>query len=263
MRRRIYGLILQEIYITKRSLEVIIDTVWFSVLSVIAFGYVAKFISKGQPGMIGDTILAGMIFWEVIRINQYSLSLNPLWNIWSGNFCNMFIAPISKTEYLIAQFIVAFFKSIFIFIINSIVAYYIFGFNILTIKLPVLVYIFINLSIFAWAIGLIFIGIVFTVGTRIQAIAWGALFLMQPLMAVFYPVTILPASIQFVAFLLPPTYIFELLRSQMLAGENIPGQFYFVILIFNLVILIGSLFIYEFLFRSSQMKGQFAKNDEG
>ena len=263
MIRRIYGLILQEIYITKRSLEVIIDTIWFSVLGVIAFGYVAKFVSKGQSDIVGNTILAGMIFWEVIRINQYSLSLNPLWNIWSGNFCNMFITPISKTEYLISQFISAFVKSLLILFINAIVAFYFFGFNVFTIKLALLLYIVVNLALFAWSVGLIFIGIVFVVGTRIQAIAWGALFLLQPLMAVFYPVSVLPKKLQIIAYMLPPTHIFEIIRNQLTTNQNLAQLLLFQVFFQNLIIFIAALFIYRFLFRYSQQKGQFAKNDEG
>jgi ABC-2 type transport system permease protein len=46
--------------------------------------------------------------------------------------------------------------------------------------------------------------------------AWSIMFLFMPLTCVYYPVTTLPAWLQTVAWLLPPTYVFEGMRSLLI-----------------------------------------------
>jgi ABC-2 type transport system permease protein len=45
------------------------------------------------------------------------------------------------------------------------------------------------------------------------------MYLIMPLCAVFYPVSVLPAVLQRLAWLLPPTYVFEGMRAVVFAHE--------------------------------------------
>lgn len=258
---RIYALILQEIYITKRSLEVLIDSLWFSALNVILFGYIAQFLAASQIQITGSFLIMGVLFWEVIRINQYSLTLHPLWNIWSRNLSNLFITPLSKEEYILSQIIAAFIKSAFIFLINASIAALLFQYNIFSLGAGNVLFYLINFSLFSWSVGMVIIGLIFMYGTRIQALAWGSIFLFQPLMAVFFPVSILPANLQRVAYLFPPTYFFEAIRGQM-AGFQPSSLYLHSAMLLNILYFLLSLALFNFMFKKSQEKGQFAKNDE-
>lgn len=262
MIERIKGLILQEIFITKRSLEVIIDTVWFSALSVIVFGLIAQYLVGTDDKILGQYLVMGLLLWEIVRINQFSLSLNPLWNIWSRNLSNLFITPLSKGEYLLSQMISAALKSFIILVINACIAALLFDFNILELGFSNIIFYFASLSLFAWSVGLMIMGIIFMFGTRIQALAWGLIFLFQPVMAVFFPVEILPRILQLVAYFLPPTYIFEAARAQMVHSP-VDSQLLLFSTIQNIAYFALSLYIFDKMFKISQRRGQFAKNDEG
>lgn len=263
MLQRITGLLLQEWFITKRSLEVIFDTVWFSVLSVIVFGFIAQYLNASANTQAATVLLTGMIWWEFLRINQYSLSLNPLWNIWSRNFANMFITPISKTEYVFAQCISAFIKSTAVLFLNTLVIQFFFNIPIFSLYTLEHVIIFTVLfSLFAWSVGLMVMGVIFRFGTRIQALAWGFIFLLQPLVAVFFPVSIMHPALQFVALLFPATHLFELNR-MLIAGQNYPNSFIVYAFALTLVYLGIAIYIFNRFFIASQISGQFAKNDEG
>ncbi|MDO8564965.1 MAG: ABC transporter permease, partial [bacterium] len=48
--------------------------------------------------------------------------------------------------------------------------------------------------------------------------AWGFIALIQPFSAVFYPVSILPQALQYIAYALPSTYVFEGMRSVLQTG---------------------------------------------
>ena len=257
---RILGILLQEYYITKRSLEVIMDLFFFSIVNIVAFGFVSKFLFTGNNGLAGHYLLAGLIFWEVIRVNQYSMSVGALWNVWSKNLSNMFISPMSLTEYFIAHMISGVAKSLLIFIIVSVISILFFDFSVFKIGNFTLIASFVNLTIFSWSIGIIILGMIFRYGTRIQALAWGLVFLFQPLTAALFPLRILPDFMKIVAYFFPSTYVFEAIRNG-LAKPSFDLQFQSIAFVENVFYFVLSLWIFNLLFKRSKETGQFANNE--
>ncbi len=49
-----------------------------------------------------------------------------------------------------------------------------------------------------------------------ENMAWSIMFLFLPLTCVYYPVAVLPGWLQTVAWMLPPTYVFEGLRALLI-----------------------------------------------
>ncbi len=49
-----------------------------------------------------------------------------------------------------------------------------------------------------------------------ESLAWTIMFLFLPLTCVYYPVTVLPDWLQYVAWALPPTYVFEGMRALLI-----------------------------------------------
>src|SRR5437016_6712517 len=206
---RIGAVLLQELYITKRSLEVIMDLLVFSLMTVVVFGFITRFLVGAMNATAGSYLILGLLLWEIIRVNQYSLSVGSLWNIWARNLSNLFIAPLSLTEYIVAHMLSGLIKTFVTFGMICTIAAYGFHFNVLRLGLLNLVLFFANLTVFAWAVGLVLLGVIFLAGTRIHALAWGFIFLFQPLNAAFYPVSVLPPDLRQIAYALPPTFVFE------------------------------------------------------
>src|SRR4030042_6180510 len=100
---RIKAILLQELYITKRSLEVILDLFFFSVMTIVVFGFVSIFLTHQLTGAPAHYLILGLILWEIIRVNQYSISVGAMWNVWSRNLTNMFISPLSVGDYFVAH----------------------------------------------------------------------------------------------------------------------------------------------------------------
>lgn len=260
MINRIKAILLQEYFITKHSLEVIIDLFYFSIVNIIVFGLFSNFLSGSTSSLSARYLLLGMILWEIIRITQYSVSVGALWNIWSRNLSNMFIAPLSIAEYLIAGMIAGIFKTLLALIVISLISFYLFNFNLLQVGIINLLFSFINLTIFAWSIGIVILGIIFRYGTRLQALAWGLVFIFQPLTATFFPVSILPDFLQKIAYLFPPTYVFESVRFS-LTNSTIDCSSAMIAFFQNIVYFIISILFFNNMFNKSKETGQFAKNE--
>jgi len=258
---RIKAVLLQELYITARSVEVIVDLPFWSLMTVVVFGFVTKFLSSVMNPTVAHYLYLGTLMWEIMRVAQYSMSLGVLWNVWSHNFSNMFITPLSMVEYVLAQVISGAVKAIVLFGLVAFIAAVAFDFNMFTMGLGNLTLLFLNLLCFAYSIGLLILGIIFRLGTRIQALAWGLVLIFQPLTAAYYPLSVMPPLLQAVARLFPPTYVFEAARAgletpeirwtelSIAAAENVA---YFVL----------AVWFFNFMYRRSRETGQFARNEE-
>jgi ABC-2 type transport system permease protein len=257
---RITALIRQEYYITRRSLEVILDLYFFSAMAVAVFGLVSLYLARSFTGPGVYYLLLGTVLWEVVRITQYSMTVSSLWNVWSHNLSNMFVSPLSLAEYLAAQIISSTVKTLVALLLIGTLVVTLFGLDLPRLGWINLVLFFINLSIFAWSLGLALLGLIFCFGTRIQALAWGVVFLFQPLCAAFFPLSVLPRGLQVVAEALPPTHVFEAARAS-LASPAVNWAEAGITLALNGVYLALALAVFLWLIRRSQQSGQFAKND--
>lgn len=257
---RIWAVLLQELYITKRSLEVIIDLFFFSTITIVGFGLTSVYLTGQIDGAPAYYLILGLLLWEIVRVDQYSISVGALWNIWSRNLSNMFVAPLTMTEYIAALMFSAVVKSAVVFLLLSVLTALLFKFNIFSLGIINLLLFFVNLTLFSWTIGLLLLGLIFLYGTRIQALAWGLIFLFQPLAATFFPVGVLPKFIQPVSYLLPPTYVFEAAR-EALEDPIVNWQLFSVGLLENLIYFVFILWVFRRMLARSKETGQFARNE--
>lgn len=251
----------QELYVTRASWEIIFDIFIFSLANIVLFGFIANHLAGDSNNKLQvESLLVAVVFWEVLRITQYSISVSSMWNVWSHNLSNMFIAPIRIIEYLIAHIISATIKSILVFACSVALAWYMFHINVLNLGLwPILVS-YLNMVMFATAIGLVLIGLVFQYGTKIQAFTWGTIFIIQPFCAVFFPVSVLPGFLQPIANLFPVTYFFEWLRA-LHEGLDYDIARIAAASAFNIVWLVIGCYIFSRQLASAKRSGQFVRND--
>jgi ABC-2 type transport system permease protein len=258
---RIRAIVLQEIYITAHSVEVLVDLPVWSLVTVVVFGFVTRFLSTLMNPTVAQYLYLGTLMWEIIRIAQYSMSLGPLWNVWSRNFSNMFITPLSMTEYIAAQMLSGAVKALVMFGLISLIAAYVFDFNLLVMGLDNLLLSFVNLVWFGFSIGLVILGIIFRLGTRIQALAWGLILIFQPLTAAYYPLSVMPPALQTVARAFPPTFVFEAARASL----ETPGVRWGdvgIAAVENVLYLGLAILFFNYMYRRSRETGQFARNEE-
>jgi ABC-2 type transport system permease protein len=116
------------------------------------------------------------------------------------------------------------------------------------------------LFVFGWAMGLIVAAMVVRFGSRIQIFAWGAAFLIQPVSAVFYPVTTLPPALQAVARVNPVTYVFEGMRGVLRTGD-FPAEQLAIGLALTALSLVFSLWLFTVYFDQARERGMLARLD--
>jgi ABC-2 type transport system permease protein len=87
-----------------------------------------------------------------------------------------------------------------------------FGFNLYALGLALAAF-FLNLVVTSWAVGIVVAGVLLRNGMGAETLAWTLMFVLMPLTCVYYPVSVLPDWLQVIAWMLPPTYVFEGMRA--------------------------------------------------
>jgi len=87
------------------------------------------------------------------------------------------------------------------------------------------------------------------------------MFGLMPLACIYYPVAVLPQWLQYVAWTLPPTYVFEGMRA-LLINHVFRADLMVSALVINLVLLIGSFAAFLALLRSARRAGSLIQSGE-
>jgi ABC-2 type transport system permease protein len=132
-------------------------------------------------------------------------------------------------------------------------ASYVFHFNFLGLGLPAVAF-FCNLIFTSWAVGIFVSGLVLRNGLGAESIVWTLMFALMPLACVYYPVRVLPHWLQYVAWSLPPTYVFEGMRS-LLIDHVFRNDLMLSALALNAVLLVASFAAFLALLRSARRHG--------
>jgi ABC-2 type transport system permease protein len=135
-----------------------------------------------------------------------------------------------------------------------------FDFNLYGFGLPLIVF-FCNLIFTSWSLGIFVSGLVLRNGLGAESIVWTLMFGVMPLACIYYPVSVLPHWLQYVAWTLPPTYVFEAMRS-LLTDHVFRTDLMIEALAINVVLLIASFAIFLALLRSARRHGSLLQSGE-
>ena len=130
---------------------------------------------------------------------------------------SLFIAPIKLSEMIASLTITAVFRSLIGLIPAALLAIPLFGVSVFKIGLPLLALLF-SLYIFGVTLGLLVTAGLLRFGPSFENIAWASLFFLAPLGCIYYPVEILPLSLQIIAKGLPLVHVFEEMRNILING---------------------------------------------
>ena len=261
---RIIALFLRHTYLYKRSLVRAMEVFYWPLLDLLVWGFVSVYLSRFNPSDeridFVALFLGALILWDILFRSQQGISVSFLEEVWSRNFLNLFITPLSVGEYIASLMLVSIFKIVLVLFVSSLLAYIFYSFNLFIIGISLIPFVA-NLIILGWAIGIITTALILRFGQQAEVLAWGIAFLFQPISAVFYPVSVLPAWLQSVARLVPSSHVFEGMRS-VIIYHKFDGSALLVAFILNLVYLTISLAFFFYMFRIVRDKGLLSRMGE-
>ena len=252
---QIYALSLRHIYLISGSLPRIIDLIYWPSVQIFLWGFISKFFtlnSEYYSNTVG-IILTAAILYDFLFRASISYNMMFLEEIWSRNFTNLFIAPIKISEIITSLTLTAIFRTLIGLVPAAILAIPLFGVSVFKLGLP-LFFLLLGLYIFGVTLGLLVTAGLLRYGPSFENIAWASLFFLAPLGCIYYPVEILPESLQVVAKILPLVHIFEEMRN-ILINSSVNWFEILKSILISLVYFVGGITIFYMSYFGAKEKG--------
>ena len=216
--RRIGAMLLRHLYLMRSSWIRVFDLMYWPLLQMVMWGFINTFLATQSSWVLraGGLLIGAVILWDVLVRSQFGMTLSLLEEMWSRNFANLFVAPLRPVEYGIALMGLSVIRSLISVIPSALLAIPLFHYSIFAMGLPLVAF-YAVLTMTGWAAGLMISGMLIRFGLAAETFAWASIFVLSPICGVYYPVATLPAWLQHISWLLPPTYVFEGMRSIALA----------------------------------------------
>ncbi|RAI44539.1 ABC transporter permease [Rhodoplanes roseus] len=215
--RRVAALVERYWYLLRSSWPRLLDLVYWPAVQMLMWGFLQTYVSQtdGTLARAGGTFIGAVLLWDILFRGQLGFSVSFLEEMWSRNLANLMMSPLRPIEFVIALMIMSIVRLSIGLVPVTLLAIAFFGFNLWGLGLALAAF-FVNLMLTSWAVGIFVSGVLLRNGLGAENLAWTIMFLMLPLACVYYPVSVLPPWLQTIAWMLPPTYVFEGMRALMI-----------------------------------------------
>src|SRR5881398_2384395 len=205
--RRVAAMVLRYWYLLRSSFARLIELIYWPTVQMLMWGFLQTYLA-GQSNNLaraGGVFIGAVMLWDILFRGQLGFSISFLEEMYARNLGNLMMIPLRPAEFVAALMIQSVIRLSVGMVPVSLLAIAFFGFNLWGLGLALAVF-FLNLLLTSWAIGILVAGILLRHGLGAENMAWSFMFLFLPLTCVYYPVEVLPAWLQVVAWMLPPTY---------------------------------------------------------
>jgi len=253
--RRIMAMVLRYWYLLRRSVPRLLDLFYWPAVNVLLWGFLNQFLAGNSSfvARAGGILLAGMFLWDVMFRSQLGVSVGFLEEVWSRNLGHMFASPLRAHEWLLSLVVVSIFRTVIGLAPAVLIAMLVYHFSIFDLGLPLAGFLA-NLTMMGWWMALLIVAAILRYGQGAENLAWAAAFVLSPISAIYYPVSVLPDWLQPVALALPSAHVFEGMRQVMIQHE-FSARLLVNALVLNLAYLAVSGGVFLWAFRGARDRG--------
>lgn len=241
----------RDFIILTRAKWRLVEAFYFPLTTIIIWGFFALY-SKQIAAEAGLIVLVINIFWNFAYIAQSTANLQIMEDTWSGSLKQVLLSGINEFEYMIARLFTAIIISVGVMFLILLLSYS-FAPELFahTGQLAVLALITLLGSI---ALSVIIAAVYIATGREYGFLAWTALQLFILLSAPFNPVEIFPAIMQYIAYVMPFTFVFEAAR-MLVTANAVPDALLTKAFIVVLIYFIIGWPLYYFAFKRARRTG--------
>lgn len=252
---RIGAMVLRYLYLIRGSWPRLVSLFYWPTLQILIWGFIQMYLIEHSTffAQAAGVLIGAVLLWDVMFRGQLGFSLSFFEEIWSRNLGHLLVSPLRLSEFILALMFMSSLRTLVAVIPAAIIAYLIFQFSILSLGL-VLAAFLISLLMFGWAVGLIVAGLALRYGQSAEELAWALLFLLAPIAAIYYPVSILPDWLEPIAYAFPLAHVFEGLRAVLIDGRIELGHLAISFALNAVYIAIG-VSVFFFFFEQSRERG--------
>jgi ABC-2 type transport system permease protein len=242
-------------YLLRSSWPRILDLIYWPTVQMLMWGFLQMYVAQnaGFFARAGGVFIGSVLLWDILFRGQLGFSISFLEEMWSRNLANIMMSPLRPVEFISALMIMSVVRLAIGMVPVTLLAVAFFGFNLWSLGFALAAF-FANLMLTGWSVGIFVSGLLLRNGMGAESLAWTIMFLFLPLTCVYYPVTVLPGWLQYVAWSLPPTYVFEGMRA-LLIEHVFRADLMVQALVFNLVLFAAASLAFLKLLQSARVQG--------
>jgi ABC-2 type transport system permease protein len=219
---RTAAIVLRQLYLIRGSFARVLPLFVWVAIDIVLWGFITRYLnSVASPGYnFVPALLGAVLLWDFLTRVMQGVSMAFLEDVWSRNFLNIFATPLSIGEYVSGLVLTSILTSSVGLLVMIVLATSIFGLSFFSYGIMFVPFLGV-LFLFGIALGVMGSAIVLRLGPAAEWFIWPIPAFISPFAGVFYPIAVLPEWMQTVAYLLPPAYVFESMRT-LVAGGNVP-----------------------------------------
>lgn len=217
---RVAAVMLRQFYLIRGSLSRVLPLFVWVAVDVVLWGFLTRYLNAVSSSGFDfvPALLGAVLLWDFFTRIMHGVAMAFFEDVWSRNFLNVFATPITIPEYVAGLVLTSIATSLVGLILMLALASLIFGLSFSLLGLAIFPFLLV-LFLFGIALGIFSCAVVLRLGPAAEWFIWPVPALLSPFAGVFYPISTLPAWMQYLAHLLPPSYVFESMRSILSGGE--------------------------------------------
>lgn len=253
--RRIRAMVLRYVYLYRGSWPRILEMAYWPTLQMIMWGFLTIFLASKSGFFVqaAGVLIAAVLLWDVLFRASLGVSLSFLEEMWSRNLGHLFVSPLRPGEFVAALTLMSAIRVLIGVIPAALLAIWLYAYSIFDMGLPLIAF-FANLQVMGWSFGLVVCGLLMRYGLGAESIAWFAIFAVAPFSAIYYPLSVMPDWLQWIAGILPSTHVFEGMRA-VLVDETFRTDLLLNAVALNAAYLTVSVLVFLRFFRSARERG--------
>jgi ABC-2 type transport system permease protein len=222
--RPIAAIALRQLYLMRSSPTRVLPMIAWVAVDIILWGFISRYLNTVTSTGINfiSSLLGAVLFWDFFTRVMQGVTMAFFEDVWSRNFINLFATPLLISEYLIGLVLTGIATSAVGLIVMLLLATWLFGLPFFSMGLLLLPFLLV-LFLFGIGLGILASAMVLRLGPASEWLVWPIPALLSPFVGVFYPLSTLPAWMRAVGHALPPSYVFENMRS-VVAGHGYSGR---------------------------------------
>ena len=259
---RVAAMVRRYWYLLRSSWPRVLDLIYWPTVQMLMWGFLQLYVAQnaGFFARAAGVFIGAVLLWDILFRGQLGFSISFLEEMWSRNLGNLMMSPLRPVEFIAALMIMSVVRLLIGMIPVTLLAMLFFGFNLWGLGLALAAF-FVNLILTSWAIGIFVAGLLLRNGMGAESMAWTIMFLFLPLTCVYYPVTVLPHWLQYVAWSLPPTYVFEGMRA-LLIDHVFRADLMLEAFAFNAILFAAASLAFMKLLQSARVQGSLLQTGE-
>jgi len=252
---RLGAMVLRYLYLLRSSWPRALELLYWPAIQMVLWGFTSQFLmtNSSYVARAGGVLLAAVMLWDVMFRGQLGVSISFLEELWSRNLGHLFVSPLRPYEWVLSLLTMSLVRVIIGVVPAALLAIPLYHYSIFTLGLPLLAF-FTLLLVMGWGLGLVIGALLLRHGLGAESLAWLAVFLLAPASAVYYPVSVLPAWLQYLAWTLPSAHVFEGMRAVMFEQRFPLDHFLAAVALDGVYLVIGTI-VFLMAFRQARERG--------